>query len=594
MKNRSYLSQIFKTGMTFALTLASILNIAASWMAVPNLVPAAYYVSTTGSDTNNCSRTAVCKTFNRAMSLAKAGDTIHIMGTIPSVSVTKAGIIIEGGKIDGIANKTADSSALAINASNITVRNVEVVNGWSYGIRTGSGKGDGLVLDNVSIHNNVLENKMGNGCNTATTHGWGSGFRAYYSSNITVKNSRIYENCGEGFSSIMSRNIAGINLEVYDNFSVNIYPDQTQNFTVKDSVISCIKPEYQRATLSRSLLLGAEAYSGVSTNVLDGVTFERNKIYNCRGVGIYSETTGSWKNIRIVNNSFYNVPAPVFAAISGTNIVLNPNTIQANPPTGTATRTNTPVKTPTPIPPTVTKTLVPTNTQVSMATRTSIPATVTKTLPPNTLTLGVTATLIPATMTNTLVSTAIPTSVPSQQSTAEVRVNNGSDDVEESASGWIYLDSTDLELVHDANSQIVGLRFTGVNVPSNAVITYAHIRFTVDETSSETLNLQIRGEATLNAMAFIDESKNVSSRPGTQNFVNWSPAPWVTIGASGAEQLTPNLALVIQEIINQPGWNSGNSLVIMISGTTGRRVAKAFEDDPSGAALLHIEYSSSD
>lgn len=545
--------------MTFTLILAGSLNVAASSMPIPNLVPASYYVSATGNDTNNCSVTAVCKTFNRAMRLARVGDTVHIIGTIPSVNVTKAGIIIEGGRIDGIANQNPDSSALAISASNITVRNVEIVNGWSYGVRTGSGKGDGLVLDNVSIHNNVLENKAGSGCNTSSASGWGSGFRAYYTSNITVKNSRIYENCGEGFSSIMSRNVTGLNLQVYDNFAVNIYPDQSQSFTVTDSAIACIKPEYQRAGLSRSLLLGAETYSGVTTNKLDGITFERNQIYNCKGVGTYSETTGSWKNIRVVNNSFYNVPAPVFTSIPGSNIILSPNTIQANPPASIAS------KTPTSLPATLTKT--PTLT----ATRTSIPATVTSTP-----------------FATTVIPTATPTSAPVQQGIVEVRVNNGSDDVEESASGWMYFDSTDIELVHDSNSQVVGLRFTGVNLPVGAVITNAYVNFTADETSSEAVTVQIQGQVSPNASAFIDKDGDVSSRIKTQNYVNWSPPPWNTIGATHA---TPNLGSVIQEIINQPGWISGNSLVIIISGTTGHRVAKAFEDDPSGAALLYIEYN---
>ena len=135
---------------------------------------------------------------------------------------------------------------------------------------------------------------------------------------------------------------------------------------------------------------------------------------------------------------------------------------------------------------------------------------------------------------------------------------------------------------------MVGLRFTGVNLPVGAVITNDYVNFTADETTSEAVTVQIQGEASPNASAFIDEDGNVSSRIRTQNYVNWSPAPWTTIGAT---QATPNLAPVIQEIINQPGWSVGNSVVIIISGTTGHRVAKAFEDDPSGAALLHIEYS---
>jgi hypothetical protein len=49
------------------------------------------------------------------------------------------------------------------------------------------------------------------------------------------------------------------------------------------------------------------------------------------------------------------------------------------------------------------------------------------------------------------------------------------------------------------------------------------------------------------------------------------------------------LAPVIQEIINQSGWVSGNPLVIFVTGN-GKRVAEAYEGDRSGAPLLHIEY----
>jgi hypothetical protein len=57
-------------------------------------------------------------------------------------------------------------------------------------------------------------------------------------------------------------------------------------------------------------------------------------------------------------------------------------------------------------------------------------------------------------------------------------------------------------------------------------------------------------------------------------------------------QATPNLSPVIQEIINQSGWTSGNSLVIIITGgKTVKRVAESFEGDAAGAPLLHIEYT---
>jgi hypothetical protein len=53
-------------------------------------------------------------------------------------------------------------------------------------------------------------------------------------------------------------------------------------------------------------------------------------------------------------------------------------------------------------------------------------------------------------------------------------------------------------------------------------------------------------------------------------------------------QRTPDLSAVVQEIVGQPGWASGNAIAIMIAGT-GTRTARAF--NAAGAPVLHIEYT---
>jgi hypothetical protein len=42
-------------------------------------------------------------------------------------------------------------------------------------------------------------------------------------------------------------------------------------------------------------------------------------------------------------------------------------------------------------------------------------------------------------------------------------------------------------------------------------------------------------------------------------------------------------------VVDRLGWSSGNSLVLILSGT-GARVAEAFDGDAPGAPLLVIEY----
>jgi hypothetical protein len=168
-------------------------------------------------------------------------------------------------------------------------------------------------------------------------------------------------------------------------------------------------------------------------------------------------------------------------------------------------------------------------------------------------------------------------------------VANGADDVEESATGSMYTNSSDLELVYDGSNQVVGMRFGGVNIPKGVTITNAYLQFKVDETSSEVTNLTIQGEATSNAAAFASTALNVSARLRTVSAVSWFPSPWLTLLAAGPEQRTPNLMPIVQEIVNQTDWVAGNSLVMIVTGT-GHRVAEAYEVDPGGAPLLHIDY----
>lgn|GEM_PF-3074884 len=180
--------------------------------------------------------------------------------------------------------------------------------------------------------------------------------------------------------------------------------------------------------------------------------------------------------------------------------------------------------------------------------------------------------------------------LPAGENTFEVRIANGEDDVEERATGSVYTTSNDLELVFDTNNQVIGLRYLGVNIPKGAIITNAYLQFTVDEVSSDVTSLSIQGEASPNALAFAATSSNVTSRSRTQTAVSWSPVSWLTLKAAGPDQRTPNLALIVQEIINQNSWVPGNPMVMIISGS-GKRIAKAYESNPAGAPLLHIEYS---
>jgi hypothetical protein len=174
-------------------------------------------------------------------------------------------------------------------------------------------------------------------------------------------------------------------------------------------------------------------------------------------------------------------------------------------------------------------------------------------------------------------------------SNLDIRVSSSSDDAEESASGSMYITSSDLELVTDGTAQTVGLRFIDVSIPRAARIISARIQFQVDEASTGTTNLAIQGEATDNAAPITSDNSNISSRARTAALVQWAPPAWTAVGDAGPDQATPDIAPIIQEIVNRNGWVSSGSIVIIITGT-GARVAESFDGVASAAPLLQIEY----
>lgn len=174
-----------------------------------------------------------------------------------------------------------------------------------------------------------------------------------------------------------------------------------------------------------------------------------------------------------------------------------------------------------------------------------------------------------------------------------VKVNAGSDDAEESvATGGVSLSSGDLEMTLDdapTGVQRVGMRFTPLAIPKNAQIRKAWIQFKTDEVWSNTTTLLVRAQAADNVTTFTTAAGNISSRPLGTRSATWVPPLWSTIDEAGSNQQTPSLVRVVSEVVNRPGWTSGNAMAIIVTGT-GRRVAKAFESDAAGAAMLHVDY----
>jgi hypothetical protein len=179
-----------------------------------------------------------------------------------------------------------------------------------------------------------------------------------------------------------------------------------------------------------------------------------------------------------------------------------------------------------------------------------------------------------------------PMQKPQVTSTA-ARVQASSDDAEQKQNGEIFLRSKWLELGQDnKKSTLVGLRFTGLDVPPGARILSAYVRFFAGRSQSGPASLVIRGQATDDAPTFTRDRNNIAQRPLTGQSVNWQ-----NVGAwkFGEVQWSPNLAPLVQEIVGRGGWAQGNDLALVISGT-GERAAIAFDGYAKAAPVLYVEY----
>jgi hypothetical protein len=170
--------------------------------------------------------------------------------------------------------------------------------------------------------------------------------------------------------------------------------------------------------------------------------------------------------------------------------------------------------------------------------------------------------------------------------TVETRIAASADDADQkSATGTADLGTGELDLGLLPN----GLRFQ-LPIPQGATIVRAYVQFTVEDPSTGPTTLTIQGEASDNARPFkTGVKREITNRPRTASSVSWSVPGWPTRGAAGLDQQTQDLSTVLQEIVNRPGWVSGNWLALIITGN-GHRQAWTFDGKRTMAPLLHVEY----
>ena len=175
----------------------------------------------------------------------------------------------------------------------------------------------------------------------------------------------------------------------------------------------------------------------------------------------------------------------------------------------------------------------------------------------------------------------------------EARVGTSKDDAEEASTGSVTYTSSDLEFMQDgADVQAyVGMRWTNVAVPQGATVLKAYLELTTDEKGSEPADVTFYAEDEDDAATFSSASFDISTRAKTSAYVTWSNVPaWNTIGEV---HQTPDVAAIIQKVVDRPTWASGNAIAILAapaSANDGPRTAESYNGSSSAAPLLHIEW----
>lgn len=110
-----------------------------------------------------------------------------------------------------------------------------------------------------------------------------------------------------------------------------------------------------------------------------------------------------------------------------------------------------------------------------------------------------------------------------------------------------------------------GMRFRNIDIPNGSVIVSAHLRLCMDTAQIDRpIDGLVRAEATGNALDFAQGNPGVDERLKTEASV-----PWVWEAGNieqGTWHTSPDIADVIQEVVDRQDWWSGHSLAIFCSG----------------------------
>lgn len=168
------------------------------------------------------------------------------------------------------------------------------------------------------------------------------------------------------------------------------------------------------------------------------------------------------------------------------------------------------------------------------------------------------------------------------------QVDSQKNNAEEKSNGY---QSTGSELTfYTYDNKYTAVRFKNINLPNGADVLNAYLEFTAYQNGySSGAKMTIRGANEDDADDFSPYPRYyLRDKPKTSATVNWTNIPsWKKKGV----YQSPSVTSIVQEIVNRPGWDTGNEMMFIMSDfNSAKRGGYTYNGKPSGATRLVIEF----
>lgn len=139
----------------------------------------------------------------------------------------------------------------------------------------------------------------------------------------------------------------------------------------------------------------------------------------------------------------------------------------------------------------------------------------------------------------------------------------------------------------NATNRYLGLRWLNVTIPPGSTINTASITFSIPSAANDDPDLDIWGHDTDDAPTFTTTNNDISSRTPTTATVTWTAT-----GIGTGLKTSPDLAAIFQEIIDRPGWASGNDIAVICKGRSSNSFrTDAFDGSTGNYPTVNIDYT---